>query len=62
MPIKSEPMKISVQVNITGYRDVQALKHICVLAKASPHNRRGSQPKLKLDRMNQLIEDILNLP
>lgn len=62
MPVKSEPMRISVQVDITGYRDVQALKDICIFAKASSHNCVGKWPKVKLDRMNQLIEDILNLP
>ena len=65
MSIESQEMKVTVQVNIKGYRNVQALKDICVIAKEKIENWNllpALYPGKKGIRINELIEEILDLP
>ena len=60
MSIDSQETKVTVQVNIKGYQSVRALKTICVVARDDIQWKLYS--KEQRYKMNELIEEILELP
>ena len=62
MSVKSQEMKITVQVKISGYRDVQALKAICALANTNICLNEKMYGKKKYERITTLINKIFDLP
>ena len=60
MSIDSQEAKVTVQVTIKGYQSVKALKTICVIGRENIQWKLYS--KEQRYKMNELIEEVLELP